>query len=233
MEEYLSNLYSNTSFPLLSAFLLGLMTAISPCPLATNITAIGYISKDLQNKRKVFVNGLIYTLGRVASYTILAMVLYFGVDKFSVASLFQGYGEKIIGFILILLGLLMLDFIKIPFPAFNKAINKLQQGTANSSKTAFLLGIIFALTFCPYSGVLYFGMLIPLTVSTGSYFVLPLVFSIATSIVVIVFATLIAFAISGVGSVYKHLKSFEFWFRRIVAVLFIIVGIYYIILIFV
>ena len=92
MEEILNNLYSNSTTPLLSAMLLGLMTAISPCPLATNITAMGFISKDLENKNRVFYNGLMYTLGRIFSYTLLAAIILFGADKFSVSSVFQQYG---------------------------------------------------------------------------------------------------------------------------------------------
>ena len=92
MEEILSNLYSNSSTPVLSALLLGLMTAISPCPLATNITAMGFISKDLENRNRVFFNGVMYTTGRAVSYTLLAFILYLGADQFKISSVFQaGY----------------------------------------------------------------------------------------------------------------------------------------------
>ncbi len=64
MEEFLNNLYANTSAPVVSALVLGLLTAISPCPMATNITAIGFIGKDIGNRNRVFYNGLIYTLGQ-------------------------------------------------------------------------------------------------------------------------------------------------------------------------
>ena len=95
-----------------------------------------------------------------------------------------------------------------------------------------LLGIVFALAFCPYSGVLYFGMLIPMTISSASGLYLPLVFALATGIPVIFFAWLIAFSLSSIGNVYNKIKKFEVWFRRIVAVLFIAVGIYYVVLLF-
>jgi len=120
MEAFLSDLYSNTNVPFLSALLLGLMTAISPCPMATNITAIGFIGKDLEQKKRVFYNGLIYTLGRVFSYTVLAMVLYFGADQFKISGLFQQYGEKIIGPLLLIVGIFMTGVIKLNFPAFNR-----------------------------------------------------------------------------------------------------------------
>ena len=228
MEEFLNNLYANTSAPIVSALVLGLLTAISPCPMATNITAIGFIGKDIGTRNRVFYNGLIYTLGRTVSYTVLAIILFFGADQFKISGLFQQYGGKIIGPLLVLIGILMLGIVKLNFPAFNSITERFQNQNKFSYWTVFLLGILFALAFCPYSGVLYFGMLIPLTVSTSGLH-LPVVFAIATGIPVIIFAWLIAYTISGVGTLYNRIKTFEFWFRRVVAALFIGIGIYYII----
>ena len=228
MEEFLNTLYSNTSTPIVSALVLGLLTAISPCPMATNITAIGYIGKDLGNRNRVFYNGLVYTLGRAFSYTALAFVLYFGADQFKISGLFQQYGEKIIGPLLIVIGIFMLGIIQINFPAFNRITERYQGRKRFSYWDVFLLGIIFALAFCPYSGVLYFGMLIPLMVSSSGLH-LPVVFAIATGIPVIIFAWLIAYTISGMGILYKRIKAFEFWFKKVVAVIFMGIGIYYII----
>ena len=228
MEEFLNNLYSNSSVPFVSALALGLLTAISPCPMATNITAIGFIGKDIGNRNRVFFNGLIYTLGRTLSYTILALILFFSADQFNISSVFQQNGQKIIGPLLLIIGILMLGIIKLNFPAFNKILERFQNRTKFNYWDVFLLGIIFALAFCPYSGVLYFGMLIPLTISTSGLH-LPVVFAIATGIPVIIFAWLIAYAVSGVGTAYKKIKTFEFWFRKAVAAIFIAIGIYYII----
>lgn len=208
------------------------MTAISPCPMATNITAIGFISKDLENRNQVFYNGLIYTFGRAISYVSLAVVLYYGADQFKVSGFFQQYGEKIIGPLLIVIGLFMLDVLNIRFPGLSFLTEKFNNKKTNSYWDAFLLGIIFALAFCPYSGVLYFGMLIPLTISSGNSIILPLTFAIATGIPVILFSWLIAFTLSNVGKFYNKLKIFEIWFRRIIAIIFIGVGIYYVIIIY-
>ena len=221
-------MYANISTPIVSALVLGLLTAISPCPMATNITAIGFIGKDLENKNTVFYNGLIYTLGRTFSYTVLAVVIFLGADQFKISGIFQQYGEKIVGPLLLIIGVFMLGIIKLNFPAFNGISERLQNRQKFSYWNVFLLGVVFALAFCPYSGVLYFGMLIPLTVSTSGLH-LPIVFAVATGIPVVIFAWLIAFTISGVGNLYKRIKSFEFWFRKVVAVLFIGIGIYYII----
>ena len=229
MEELLHGLLENSSIPVVSAIALGLMTAISPCPLATNITAIGYIGKDINNKNRVFVNGLIYTLGRALSYTLLAAIIFIGADQFKISGWFQLYGEKIIGPMLILIGVIMLGIIKISFPAFSQFTNRYQAKGVNSYWDVLLLGVVFALAFCPYSGVLYFGMLIPMTIGSPSGLFLPLVFAIATGILVILFAWLLAYTASGVGSLYKGLKVFETWFRRFIALVFICVGIYYVI----
>ena len=228
MEEFLSNLYANTSIPLVSALVLGLLTAISPCPMATNITAIGFIGKDLADKNRVFYNGLVYTLGRTVSYTVLALILFFGADQFKISGVFQRYGEKIIGPLLIIIGIVMLGIIRLNFPAFNRLSDRYQARSKFNFWDVFLLGVIFALAFCPYSGVLYFGMLIPMTISTSALH-LPVAFAIATGIPVIVFAWVIAYTLSGMGNLYRRIKAFEFWFRRAVALLFIGIGVYYVI----
>jgi sulfite exporter TauE/SafE len=230
--EFLTNLFEDSSFPLLSAFILGLMTAISPCPLATNITAVGFISKDIQNRNRVFVNGLVYTIGRSLSYTLLALVLIFSADQFSISGFFQMYGEKIIGPLLILIGLFMLDFIRINFPGLSSFTDRYSRKGIKGYWDVLLLGIVFALAFCPYSGVLYFGMLIPMTISSSEGILLPVSFAIATGIPVIIFAWLIAYTVSGVGGFYNKLKTFEIWFRRVIAVVFIGIGIYYVFLLF-
>jgi cytochrome c-type biogenesis protein len=227
--EFLQNLLDNTTAPVFYAFILGLMTAISPCPLATNITAIGFISKDIENKKRIFLNGILYTLGRAISYTGLGVILYFGASKFHVAKFFQLYGERILGPLLIIIGIIMLDLIRIRIPGLTRISESIEKKSkAGSSWSALLLGIVFALAFCPYSGVLYFGMLIPMSVTSPSGLFLPFVFAIATGLPVIIIAYLLAFSVSSIGGFYKKIKIFEKWFRRVVAIAFIIVGVYYV-----
>jgi cytochrome c-type biogenesis protein len=227
--EFLTNLLDNSTMPWLTALLLGLMTAISPCPLATNITAIGFISKDLEDRNRVFFNGLFYTLGRAITYTALAFIIFLGADQLKFSGFFQRYGEKFIGPLLIIIGLFMLDIFRINFPGFSRLTSGLQNKKKWRYIDAVLLGLIFALAFCPYSGILYFGMLVPLTISSASGLYLPVVYAIATGIPVIVFAWIIAYTVSGIGGAYNKIKTFELWFRRVISVLFIIIGIYYII----
>lgn len=226
--EWLQNLLDSSSLPFLSAFLLGIITSISPCPLATNITAIAFISKDIENKKRVFLSGLIYTLGRAVTYTTIGVIFFFGANQFKIAGFLQKYGERILGPILIIIGLFMLDLIKIKLPFSSKISEKLEKKAEKGGLWGVLLmGIAFALAFCPYSGVLYFGMLIPMTISSASGLYLPLIFAVGTGLPVIIIAYLIAYTVSGVGSFYNKIKAFELWFRRVVAVVFIGAGIYY------
>ncbi|RIH64378.1 sulfite exporter TauE/SafE family protein [Mariniphaga sediminis] len=232
MEGLLNRLLENSSLPIVTALILGLMTTISPCTLATNITAIGFIGKNLENRNRVFYNGLIYTLGRVIAYTLLAFIIFLGADQFTLSGVFQRYGEKIIGPLLFIIGLFMLDILKIKFPGLSKLSQRFEKKDTKNYWDVLLLGILFALAFCPYSGVLYFGILIPMTIGSASGLYLPVVFAIATGIPVIIFAWLIAYTVSGVGTVYNRIKVFEIWFRRMISVLFIGVGIYYIVTVF-
>lgn len=226
--DFLQQILENSQYSFVTAIVLGLMTAISPCPLATNITAIGFISRDIEQKKRVFIHGLIYTSGRAISYTLLAVILFLGANKMNISLFFQGWGEKLLGPLLIIIGLFMLNVISIKFPGLSKLTEKIGDNHKGSYWSTLLLGMLFALAFCPYSGVLYFAMLIPITISSVSGLILPVLFAIATALPVIIFAWLIAYAVGNVSRLYNNIKTFELWFRRIIAVVFIGVGIYYI-----
>lgn len=229
--EFLQQIVDNSDIPILTAFILGLMTAISPCPLATNITATAYLSKDITEKKRVFVNGIFYTLGRTFSYTALGLIFYLGASKFQVAKLLQNVGGLYLGIALVIIGILMLDVIKLNIPILNSLTSKVSEKKLKKNYwNAFLLGVLFALAFCPYSGVLYFGVLIPMTVTSTSGLFLPPVFAVATGFPVIIIAYLLAYSMSNVGKFYNRMKNFETEFKRIVSAVFILVGIYYIVI---
>lgn len=230
--EILQHILDSTEYSFITAIVLGLMTAISPCPLATNISAIGFISRDLKDNKRVFISGLVYTLGRVISYTGLALVIFFGASKMNIYGLFQGWGERLLGPLMIIIGLFMLDIIKLKLPGLSNLTEKIGERSKGNYWSTLLLGIVFALAFCPYSGVLYFVMLIPITVASASGLYLPVLFAIATSLPVIIFAWLLAYAVGNVGKLYNKIKVFELWFRRIVSVIFIGIGVYYVIIFF-
>jgi cytochrome c biogenesis protein CcdA len=232
--EALQRLLDSTNAPVLSAFILGLMVAISPCPLATNITAIGYIGRDLDDRKMIFLNGLYYTAGRAVSYSLLGLLLYIGASKFHVARIFSVFGEKLLGPILLIIGILMLDIISLRLPGMGKLTERFS-GAFEGRKPlgAFLLGVIFALAFCPYSGVLFFGMLIPLAIASAKGLYLPVVFAFATGLPVIIIAYLIAYSLSGIAVFYKKIRIFQTLFNRAVALIFIGAGIYFMVIYFV
>ncbi|MGB3196984.1 MAG: aromatic aminobenezylarsenical efflux permease ArsG family transporter [Saprospiraceae bacterium] len=225
--EYLEQLAQNPEMPLLAAFALGLLTAIAPCPLATNITATAFIAKTINSKKKVVLSGLLYTLGRIFSYTLLASIIYFGASKFKIAKLFQGNGEKYIGFVLILLGLIMLDVLKFNFIKTGALTDKLSDKFKTKGLLgSFLLGGLFALAFCPYSGALFFGMLMPITISSG--LTIPVIYSIGTGLPVVLFAFVIAFSIEKIGIYFNAISKFEKVMRIIAGIVFILTGLFYI-----
>ncbi|HON53202.1 MAG TPA: aromatic aminobenezylarsenical efflux permease ArsG family transporter [Bacteroidales bacterium] len=226
--DFLQSILHNTQYASITAIVLGLMTAISPCPLATNITAIGFISKDIADKRRVFVSGIVYTFGRAFSYTLLAVILFLGASKINISRIFQGWGDILIGPVLLIIGLFMLGIFRFSIPGFGNVTEKIGERLQGSYWGAFILGVLFALAFCPYSGVLYFSMLIPITIASVNGLYLPLLFAIATGIPVIIFAWVLAYTISNVGVLYNNVKRFELWFRRVVAIVFICVGLLYI-----
>lgn len=226
--EYLQSLLENSNVPVITAFLLGILTAISPCPLATNITAIGFISKDIESKHKIFANGLFYTSGRVVIYTVLGLVLIpilrEGASMYAIQKVISKYGGMFISPALIFIGLFMLDVVKIKMLAVNTGGEKIK---TKSGWGALLLGVLFALAFCPTSGVFFFGMLIPLSAAESGGYLLPVVYAVATGLPVIIVAWILAYSVSGLGKFYNRVQAFEKWFRRVVAVIFILVGVYY------
>ena len=226
--EFLQSIIDNYNIPLLSAFVLGLMTAISPCPLATNITATAFISKNISNKRMVFLSGIIYSLGRAFSYSAIGLILYFGASKFHIARFFNQNGEKLLGPLLIIIGLIMLNIIKFNFLGTTNFSERLSSKFKDKGLLgSFFIGMIFALAFCPYSGALFFGMLIPMAISDANGLILPLVFAIGTGLPVILFTYLLAFAAGSVGVFYSKITKIEKQMRYIAAVVFIITGLYY------
>lgn len=228
--DFLQNILDNSNVPILTAFVLGLLTAISPCPLATNITAIGYIGRNIESRKRIFWNGILYTAGRVIAYSVLGAILIYllrrGEDLFFIQKGVSKWGEMLIAPALILIGLFMLFGDRLHLPKFGFSGN-MESDKLKGSMGSLLLGMLFAMAFCPSSGLLYFGMLIPMSAqATGGYF-LPLVFAFATGLPVIFVAWFLAYSVAGVGKFYNRMKVFQRWFNMIVAILFIIVGLYY------
>ncbi len=228
MENLINLFIDNYNIPLLTAFLLGILTSISPCPLATNIVAVGFLSKDIKTTKNTLLKALFYIIGRGISYALLACLIYLGLSSFTVSGIFQGWGEKLLAPILIIMGLFILGVFKINFHLKNNKWEKFKYWLSEKGYLGSLgVGMIFALAFCPYSGVIFFGMLMPLILkSTGSVFLAP-VFALGTGLPVAIFAVLMVLSLQKMSKVYHFTKKIEKWIRYIVAFLFIGVGFYY------
>lgn len=226
--DFLNALIDQYNFPLLSAFVLGVMTSISPCPLATNITAIAYISKDIKTAKHTLLGGFSYALGRAISYTLLATLIYFGLSSFEIAKIFQGWGDKMLGIILITISLVMFGVIKINLGTNWRRVEKIKKWLASKGYLgAIFLGMLFALAFCPYSGVMFFGILVPLVLKSAESLLLPPLFALGTSLPVIIFSFVLAFGVGKISKMYNVLAKIEKVMRYSVATIFLLAGIYY------
>jgi cytochrome c biogenesis protein CcdA len=211
-----------------SALWLGIMTSISPCPLATNVAAISFLAKKITHPFFVLLSGIAYTVGRMVTYVLLGFILInsiLGIPQ--VAQFLQKYMVKALGPILIVTGLILIDIIKINFPGLSlsqKHHNKLVEAGAPG---AFLLGAIFALAFCPVSAALFFGSLIPLALNHKLGVTLSFIYGIGTGLPVLVFAVAIAAGVTSLSHWFNKLTKLEYYMRKTTGIIFILVGIYY------
>jgi cytochrome c-type biogenesis protein len=228
----LSSILSGPNIPVLTAFLLGLITAIAPCPLATNIAAVAYISRDVTDRKYAVITGALYTLGRIVSYSVLGiLIIAVGLEIPGVSAFLQDVGEQILGPILIIVGLLMLFIDRIPFGRGGGKLASLGGKVANWGMIGgFLLGIIFALAFCPYSAVLFFGALIPVALESNVGVALPAIYAIGTGLPVLIFGTFLSLGIAGVATWLNAVTRAERIIRIVVSIIFIGIGIYYVVL---
>lgn len=212
-----------------SALWLGILTSISPCPLATNIAAVSYIGKRVDKPTSVLLAGMLYTLGRTVSYFTVAFIAVKSIASTPAVAMFlQSNMNQFLGPILVVAGILLLDFIPWPWVGGGGFVTRLQeQVNRHGIWGALLLGLLFALTFCPVSAALFFGSLIPLAVKHESSIFMPVTYGIGTALPVVVFSALIAFAAHRVSSAFNILTKVEPWMRRITAIVFIFVGAYY------
>lgn len=230
MEQFLNQLLESSQLPVFNAFVLGLLTAISPCPLTTNIATIAYISKHIEGKKSVFIHGLYYCIGRTAAYTLLGAVLIHiirkGEDMFGIQQVLAQWSDRFLGPILIVIGLLIAFGHLLPLPKFGYS-GKNSESIQKRKYGSFLLGVLFAMAFCPTSGLFYFGMLIPMAATENGGLLLPLTYGIATSLPVLVISWILAFSIRSMSQFMHKMNVFQIWFNRFVALIFVCVGIYY------
>ncbi len=228
MEEYLSGLMSSIShIPLLYTFFIGIATSISPCPLASNIAAVAYLSRDVESKQKVIYSSLLYVTGRTLTYSILgAIIILAVVERRIISDFLQGTFNQILGPILLIFGIFLTNIIKIGFNSKGTKLIEWQKKIASRGLIgSFILGILFALAFCPISSVWFFIMIgIAVNVSGGITF--PVIYGIGTGLPVLFFALLIVFSVNLLGKIFGKVELYEKWFRKITGVIFILIGIY-------
>lgn len=207
---------------------LGVLTSISPCPMATNITAISFISRKIDAPRYVVLTGLLYTLARAATYVVLAVLIIAGLLNVPVLSNWlQKYMNRLLGPILIIVAMFLLELITIRLPGAGSAKWVQKKAQTGGLSTALLLGVIFAVSFCPVSAAIYFGSLIPLAVKQNSWFGVPMLYGIGTALPVVGFSLIIALGTNKLARTFEKLTAFEKWTRRITASVFMLVGFYY------
>jgi cytochrome c biogenesis protein CcdA len=223
-----------SGIPLVAAFFIGLLMAFSPCPLATNITAIAYVSRKIDDSRHTLLVGILYALGRMVAYVgLTSLIVYVGLNVQAISFFLQEYGEKLIGPFLVLMGILMLEIVDVPLPGKHDWLQKIEVYLGERGYIGgFLLGVVFALAFCPFSAVLFFGMLIPIALKTGDAIFVPAVFALATALPVIIVSLVLVYGVNQVSGIMSTVQKMEKWVKWAVAAIFIIVGIYYIIIVY-
>ena len=211
-----------------SALWLGILTSISPCPLATNIAAISFIGRQVGSPRRVFLSGFLYALGRTLAYLALGVLLVTSVLSVPELSMFlQRYMNKLLGPLLIVVAMFLLELVSFSLPGSGVSQSMQKRLDALGLWGALPLGMLFALTFCPVSAALYFGSLIPLSVKAQSSVLLPGIYGVGTALPALVFAVLVAVSARSVGKAFNALTKVERWARRITGVLFLSIGVYY------
>nr|MBN2277295.1 sulfite exporter TauE/SafE family protein [candidate division Zixibacteria bacterium] len=212
----------------ISAIWLGILTSISPCPLTTNIAAVSFLGKQVSDPKRVFQSGLTYVLGRMLAYLALGLIIIKSLMSIpDLAYFLQQNINQVLGPVLIITGIFLLGIIHVGFPGsgFGRDLDK--HISRSGIWGAGLLGIIFALSFCPVSAAIFFGSLIPLSLKHNSSVVIPFLYGLGTGLPVILFAFLISLGSGMVGRIFDKLTRFEKWARRITGIIFILAGIYY------
>jgi cytochrome c-type biogenesis protein len=210
-----------------SAFWLGILTSISPCPLATNVAAISFVARNLGSSQKVLWSGVLYSVGRMLVYIVIAVLAVASLLSLPEVSFFlETNMHKIIGPLLILVGIILLDVLPISFSTTFLGNSVHDRAGKWGIWGSGLLGIVFALTFCPLSAALFFGSLIPLAVDGKSAVLMPSVYGLGTALPVMGFAIVIAFGMKSIGRLFEKLTKIEKWVRKATAFVFIAAGLY-------
>ena len=216
-------------FLIFTAMWLGILTSISPCPLATNIAAISFIAQRITHKKIVILSGTLYTIGRSITYIVIGFLIVKAVVDIPMLSDFlQRYINKILGIVLIIVGMILLELLPINLPAISVSEKTAKKLVERGFLGSLFLGVLFALAFCPVSAALFFGGLIPTAIKAKSSIALPLIYGIGTGLPVLIFAVLVSAGAEHINRVYRRVTHLEIYTKRVTGIIFISVGIYYI-----
>ena len=220
---------NNALTAIISALWLGILTSINPCPLATNIAAISFLSKKITHTRIVFWSGLFYTIGRMMTYAIIGFIVIFSLLSVPViANFLQKYMNRTLGPILLIVGLFLSGIFKFNIGGWGVSEKRYSALTQSGVTGSFALGFIFALSFCPSSAAIFFGSLIPLSLTNKFGLILPFVYGIGTGLPVLAFSVFIALGVESVSRWFHKVTKIEIYARKITGIIFILVGFYYI-----
>jgi cytochrome c-type biogenesis protein len=211
------------------ALWLGVLTSISPCPLASNIAAVSFLSRRITHPIMVFISGLAYTLGRMVTYAVLGWLIVnslLGVPQ--VAQILQRYMGKALGPLLIITGLFLLEIVTLRLPGISLSEKRRNNLVESGAPGAFSLGLIFALAFCPVSAALFFGSLIPLALNSKTGILLPFVYGVGTGLPVFIFAMAIALGVTSLSHWFNKIVKLEYYTRKATGAIFIVAGVYYV-----
>lgn len=236
--EYVNNLIESGSMPFIVAILLGLISAVSPCPLTTNISALGYIAKNISSSRRVLLDGIYYALGRVITYTILGSISIFliraGTSIAPISDFLNTYGESILPPVLFIMALITLDVFHFHRHNHNHSHSHRHTVSDENRKNsrygkggfgAFLMGLVFALAFCPINGMFFFGMLAPMAARAEWGYFMPVVYGLITGLPVVIISWFLAYSVGHIESLHGKMAKIEKWCRILVAtMLFIFAG---------
>jgi cytochrome c-type biogenesis protein len=225
LENFLHNLAINSTVPIYTALLLGMMASLGPCTMTTNITAIAYIGRKIEDRKFAVLASLVYSLGRMITYTLLgALIIGIGIEVPGIRNFLQGIGTYAMGPFLLIVGILMLLVDKLSFRGGNRLSNLSARVSNWGIPGAFLIGVFFAMAFCPYSALLFFAVMIPMAISVREGMVLPASFALGTGLPVIVIGGLLSAGVMAVKPWIKSLTNAQKYVRIAVALVFIVVG---------
>jgi cytochrome c biogenesis protein CcdA len=229
LSDFLHNLALGSSVPIFTALLVGMMAALGPCTMATNVATLAYISRRISERQFAIMASLLYALGRIVSLSLLGIIIIaIGMETPVIQNFLQDVGTYIMGPVLIIAGILMLVADRISFGQGGRMAAMASKVANQGLWGAFLMGVFFGIAFCPYSAVLYFMVLIPLALTVKAGIILPPFFALGTGLPVIIFGALISLGATAVSRWVNNISKAEKYLRIIMALIFIGVGVYYI-----